>query len=66
MLTFELIKQKDMLKIIIAQFPSKCHASKKRLKKGDTIVYDVIRKVAYHPNHAPKQSYGDDGRVILN
>jgi hypothetical protein len=55
-----------MLKIIIAQFPSKCHSSKKRLKKGDTIVYDVVRKVAYHPSHAPKQSYGDDGRVISN
>ena len=56
----------NMLKIIIAQFPSKCHASKKRLKKGDTIIYDVVRKVAYHPSHAPKQTYGDDGRVISN
>jgi hypothetical protein len=55
-----------MLKIIIAQFPSKCHASKKRLKKGDTIVYDVVRKVAYHPSHTPKQNYDDDGSIKLN
>jgi hypothetical protein len=55
-----------MLKIIIAQFPSKCHASKKRLNKGDTIVYDVIRKVAYHPSHAPRQTYSDDGKIQLN
>lgn len=53
-----------MLKIIVARFSSKCHASGKRLHKGDTIVYDVVRKVAYHPSHAPSQMETDDGRYV--
>jgi hypothetical protein len=53
-----------MLKIITAKFSSKCHASGKRLKKGDTIVYDVSSKLVYHPNHSPSQMVTDDGRYI--
>ncbi len=56
--------KQTMLKIIVAKFSSKCAASGKRLQKGDTIVYDVNRKLAYHPSYSPSETITDESRYV--
>ena len=54
-----------MYKIIIAKFDSKCAKSRKKIKRGDSIIYDVVNKVAYIPGNEPKNySYKDDGQMV--
>ena len=43
-----------MYKIIQAKFSSKCAKSGKRIKKGDTILYDIYKKLAYIPGNEPR------------
>ena len=59
------LNTKVMYKIIQAKFSSKCAKSGKRIKKGDTILYDVYKKLAYIPGNEPKDyTYQDDGKMV--
>lgn len=53
-----------MLKTITAKFSSKCAVSGKRLHRGDTIVYDVNRKLAYHPSYAPSEPITNESLYV--
>jgi hypothetical protein len=54
-----------MYKIIQAKFSSKCAKSGKRIKKGDTIIYDIYKKLTYIPGNEPKDyTYQDDGKMV--
>ena len=54
-----------MYKLIMAKFPTKCSATKKRISKGDFIIYNVFNKKVYIPGNEPKNySYTDDGRMV--
>lgn len=54
-----------MYKLIMAKFPTKCAATKKRISKGDFIIYNVINKKVYIPGNEPKNyTYTDDGKMI--
>ena len=49
----------------MAKFPTKCSATKKRISKGDFIIYNVISKKVYIPGNEPKNySYTDDGKMV--
>ena len=55
-----------MYKLITSKFPTKCSATKKRIKKGDSIIFNVLNKKVYIPGKEPKDyTYTDDGKMVI-